>query len=120
MTTAVPTRTRVVRLLALLLGCFHLFGVGVVPAADARAERTALVADVHVESPDSKGCPEAHQHGECLLCRHVQHTGAPEILPDVVPIPPRLARVGPPSGDEVAPSATPYRPDAARAPPALA
>lgn len=117
--TPVPTpsrRTRAARFVALLLGCLHLFGVGAVPLADAQVERAAIGVVTHVEAPDATGCPAAHDHGACLLCRHIEHA-TPELLPTVAPVPARLARQEPPGDETAGPTVALHRTDGARAPP---
>jgi hypothetical protein len=117
--TSVPPatrRTRIARFVALLLGCLHLFGVGAVPLADAQVERAAIGAVTHVEAPGAKGCPTAHDHGACLLCRHLADA-TPELLPTVVPVPARLARREPPGNERARAAVEPHRTDGARAPP---
>ncbi|HZF66495.1 MAG TPA: hypothetical protein VEZ47_00450, partial [Gemmatirosa sp.] len=96
--TSSTRRSCAARLVALLLGCLQLFGAGAVPLADAQVERAAIGAVTHAEAPDAKGCPAAHDHGKCVLCRHIEHA-TPELLPTAAPVPPRLARREPPGED---------------------
>ena len=74
------TAPRRVRLLALLTALLQFLGAGAVPLADAFAERAARGVQAHVESRDADGCPAAHDHLACALCRVIV-AGAGELPP---------------------------------------
>ena len=106
--------TRFVSMLVLLL---HATVVGVLPAADARAEARGSVATAtaHVESQDGDRCPRLHDE-HCQLCpllRNAGQAGARVSLPMVARsvAPPTVARDARAIGHDSA------SPDRARAPP---
>ena len=77
-----PRLTRVSAALVLLL---HVFVVGLLPVADARAEAagSTATAAAHVEAPESGRCPSPHDEA-CQLCPLLRIAGqasAPVSLP---------------------------------------
>lgn len=62
--------------LAYLALAFTLLGV--LPAAEAHADAASAVA-AHAEAPGDAGCPTAHNHWDCNICRALRLMARREI-----------------------------------------
>ncbi len=104
------------RLAAVLLLAFQVFGTAAVPVLDGALTHVAEVV-VHIEDAGQRDCPVSHHAADCGVCQMVQHGRALPAEPAVLPAVAAALGERPASRDIVAHGATAGRANGSRAPP---